>query len=107
MRARDSAEEIGRRQKGEDIAAVSRSVSKVSRAVNQAKSTDGLNLVQANGPGAQQSVAHFHVHVLPRKQGGVADRLRFPRFPKLGRRRNARLRPHPHRGTATNLILMK
>ena len=29
---------------------------------------------------------------------GVADRLSFPRFPsKLGRRENARLRPHPHR----------
>jgi histidine triad (HIT) family protein len=38
-------------------------------AVNQALSPDGLNLVQANGPGAQQSVAHFHIHVLPRKQG--------------------------------------
>ena len=29
---------------------------------------------------------------------GVADRLRFPRFPsKLGKRGNARLRPHTHR----------
>ena len=29
---------------------------------------------------------------------GFADRLRFPRFPsKLGRRGNARLRPHTHR----------
>ena len=29
---------------------------------------------------------------------GVADRLRFPRFPsKLGKPGNARLRPHPHR----------
>jgi transposase InsO family protein len=29
---------------------------------------------------------------------GSADRLRFPRFPsKLGRRGNARLRPHTHR----------
>jgi histidine triad (HIT) family protein len=53
----------------EALAAVSRSVSKVARAVNQALSPNGLNLVQANGPGAQQSVAHFHIHVLPRKQG--------------------------------------
>ncbi len=53
----------------ETLAAVSRSVSKVAWAVNQALSPDGLNLVQANGPGAQQSVAHFHIHVLPRKQG--------------------------------------
>ena len=51
------------------FAAVSRSVSRVARAVNQALSPAGLNLVQANGPGAQQSVAHFHVHVLPRKRG--------------------------------------
>ena len=28
---------------------------------------DGLNLVQANGAGAAQSVPHLHVHVLPRK----------------------------------------
>jgi histidine triad (HIT) family protein len=26
-------------------------------------------LVSANKPGAQQSVAHFHIHVLPRKRG--------------------------------------
>jgi hypothetical protein len=31
---------------------------------------------------------------------GFADRLRFPRFPsELGKRGNARLRPHTHRGT--------
>jgi histidine triad (HIT) family protein len=53
----------------EAFAAVARSVSKVARAVNQALSPVGLNLVQANGPGAQQSVRHFHVHVLPRKRG--------------------------------------
>jgi histidine triad (HIT) family protein len=53
----------------EAFAAVSRSVIKVARAVNQALSPVGLNLVQANGPGAQQSVRHFHVHVLPRKRG--------------------------------------
>ena len=53
----------------EAFAAVSRSVIKVARAVNQALSPRGLNLVQANGPGAQQSVRHFHVHVLPRKPG--------------------------------------
>jgi len=53
----------------EALAAVSRSVSKVARAVNQALSPVGLNLVQANGPGAQQSVAHFHVHILPRNSG--------------------------------------
>jgi histidine triad (HIT) family protein len=53
----------------EDLAAVSRSVSRVARAVNKALSPEGLNLVQANGRGAHQSVKHFHVHVLPRKLG--------------------------------------
>ena len=26
-------------------------------------------MVQANGPGAHQSVKHFHIHVLPRRLG--------------------------------------
>jgi diadenosine tetraphosphate (Ap4A) HIT family hydrolase len=79
----------------------------MSRAVNQAKSTDGLNLVQANGPGARQSVAHFHVHVLPRKQGGVADRLRFPASRSSEGGEMLAFAHIPHRGTPTNLILMK
>ena len=53
----------------EAFAAVSRSVSRVARAVNQALSPVGLNLVQANGPSAGQSVAHFHMHVIPRNRG--------------------------------------
>jgi histidine triad (HIT) family protein len=63
------------------FAAVSRSVARVARAVNQAVSPDGLNLVQANGPAAQQSVAHFHVHVLPRRRG---DELKLNWSPKAG-----------------------
>src|SRR5229473_8352617 len=51
----------------EALSAVARSVRKVARAVNLAISPEGLNLVQANGEGAQQSVKHFHVHVLPRE----------------------------------------
>ena|ERR1700693_1037925 len=58
----------------EAFAAVARSTRKVARAVNLAISPEGLNLVQANGEGAQQSVKHFHVHVLPRKLG---DRLKL------------------------------
>jgi len=53
----------------EPFAAVSRTVVKVANAVNKAVSPDGLNLVQSNGPGAAQSVPHFHVHVLPRTLG--------------------------------------
>jgi len=50
------------------FAAVGRSVIKVATAVNKALSPDGINLLQANGPGAGQSVFHFHVHVLPRRR---------------------------------------
>jgi len=53
----------------EAFVAVARSVHKVARAVNRALSPEGLNLVQANGEGAKQSVNHFHIHVLPRKLG--------------------------------------
>jgi histidine triad (HIT) family protein len=42
---------------------------RVARAIQQAVQPDGLNLVQANGSGAAQSVDHFHVHVLPRRVG--------------------------------------
>ncbi len=53
----------------EAVAAVARAGAKVAKAVNQAVAPDGLNLIQANGKGAAQSVAHFHIHVLPRRLG--------------------------------------
>ena len=42
-------------------------VQKVASAVRATLNPDGINIVQANGPGAAQSVAHFHWHVLPRR----------------------------------------
>jgi histidine triad (HIT) family protein len=42
---------------------------RVARAIEAALRPDGINLVQANGPGAAQSVFHFHVHILPRRTG--------------------------------------
>ena len=53
----------------ETFGAVARTATKIASAVNKAVSPDGLNLVQSNGPGAAQSVPHFHVHVLPRRLG--------------------------------------
>lgn len=50
-----------------DFAATARTTAKVANAVNAAVQPDGLNLIQSNGPGAAQSVAHFHIHVLPRR----------------------------------------
>ena len=49
------------------FAAAGRTVIKVAKAVQAALTPDGINLLQANGPGAGQSVFHFHIHVLPRR----------------------------------------
>ena len=40
---------------------------RVAQAVQAELQPDGLNLLQANGPGAAQSVPHLHLHVLPRR----------------------------------------
>lgn len=45
---------------------------RAARAVQKTLAPDGINILQANGPGAKQSVFHFHVHVIPR---GMDDGL--------------------------------
>jgi histidine triad (HIT) family protein len=45
---------------------------RAARAIEKRISPDGINLIQANGPGAAQSVMHFHIHILPRKFGDEA-----------------------------------
>jgi histidine triad (HIT) family protein len=52
-----------------DLAAVMATVRKVATAIEKTVKPDGLNLLQANGPGAAQSVFHFHMHILPRRNG--------------------------------------
>ena len=42
---------------------------RVAAAVKKTVEPDGINLAQANGPGAGQSVPHFHIHILPRLNG--------------------------------------
>jgi len=44
-------------------------VQRLARAVEKTVSPDGINILQANGPGAAQSVFHLHMHVVPRKNG--------------------------------------
>ena len=51
------------------LTATARTAARIAKAVNAALKPDGLNLVQSNGPGAAQSVGHFHLHVLPRRLG--------------------------------------
>ena len=49
-------------------AALFQSTVRVARAVRQVSGCPGLNLVQTNGKVGQQSVFHFHLHVVPRFQ---------------------------------------
>lgn len=50
------------------LGAVAQTAQRVSRAVMKALSPFGLNLVQANGEGAAQSIPHLHIHVIPRQR---------------------------------------
>jgi histidine triad (HIT) family protein len=50
-------------------AAVMRTATHVARALKTAFAPDGVNLFQANGAAAEQTVFHFHIHVLPRRHG--------------------------------------
>ncbi|MFP4038605.1 MAG: HIT domain-containing protein, partial [Candidatus Nanohaloarchaea archaeon] len=34
---------------------------------------DGVNLLNASGESAQQSISHFHFHLVPRKEGENLD----------------------------------
>ena len=51
------------------IAATVMTAKKVAAAVDKTLNPQGLNLLQCNGPAAAQSVLHFHMHVLPRRDG--------------------------------------
>ena len=50
----------------EDLRAAIATAKKVAGAIRKALNPDGLNLLQANGAAAFQSVPHFHLHLIPR-----------------------------------------
>ena len=73
----------------DEQAAIFRATVRVARAVREASGCAGLNLVQANDPVGQQTVSHFHIHVLPRFAGdgivlrwdnALADRVELDRL---------------------------
>ena len=49
-----------------DLAAAITTAQRVARALRTALRPDGLNMLQANGAAAFQSVPHFHLHLIPR-----------------------------------------
>ncbi len=48
------------------VAATAIGVRRLARAVEKIVKPEGINILQANGPGAKQSVFHLHMHVIPR-----------------------------------------
>ena len=63
------------------LAATASTAKRVAAAIAASLAPDGINLVQANGPGAAQSVFHFNLHVLPRRNG---DELKINWGPRPG-----------------------
>jgi histidine triad (HIT) family protein len=51
------------------LGAVALTAQKVAKAVMKELKPVGVNLLQANGEGAGQSVPHLHVHIMPRRKG--------------------------------------
>ena len=51
------------------LAAVARCAQKIAKAEMTVLKPAGVNLVQANGPAAGQSVPHLHIHIMPRRAG--------------------------------------
>lgn len=57
----------------EDISLTGRAfalAARIGAAQKKALGADGFNVVQNNGTAAGQTVFHFHIHVIPRKEGG-------------------------------------
>ncbi len=50
----------------DDLQAAIASAQRVALAIRDGLKPDGLNLLQANGAAAFQSVPHFHLHLIPR-----------------------------------------
>lgn len=53
----------------EDLQAAAATAKKVAEALKATLNPDGLNVLQANGKAAFQSVPHFHLHLIPRWEG--------------------------------------
>ena len=52
-----------------DLRAAIATAKRVAKAIREALRPDGLNLLQANGAAAFQSVPHVHFHLIPRFAG--------------------------------------
>ena len=65
----------------EDLTAVTLAAQRLSKRMKDVLGADGINLINACGAAAWQTVFHFHIHVVPRYED---DPLKLPWIPKPG-----------------------
>jgi histidine triad (HIT) family protein len=65
----------------EDLTATMLAARRLSRRMKETLGADGINLINACGAAAWQTVFHFHVHVVPRYED---DPLKLPWVPEPG-----------------------
>ena len=63
---------------GETLTQVMRTVKRVADHLTKNCGYDGVNLLNASGESAGQSVPHLHIHIVPRKAGDGIDA--WPKF---------------------------
>jgi len=54
----------------DDLTAIHLASKKIIQAIKAALNPSGVACVQLNGPGANQVVLHYHLHLVPRMAGG-------------------------------------
>lgn len=52
-------------------AAVGRVLPRIAQAVMRATGAKAYNVLQNNGAGAHQAIAHVHFHIIPKEEGGA------------------------------------
>ena len=65
----------------EDLSATMLASQRLARRMKEALEADGINLINACGAVAWQTVFHFHIHVVPRYED---DPLKLPWIPEPG-----------------------
>jgi histidine triad (HIT) family protein len=65
----------------DDLAATTLAAQRLAKRMRDVLGTDGINLINACGAAAWQTVFHFHMHVVPRYSD---DPLKLPWIPQPG-----------------------
>jgi histidine triad (HIT) family protein len=66
---------------GADLTATTLAAQRLARRAKDVLGADGINLINACGAAAAQTVFHFHIHVVPRYEG---DPIELPWVPTPG-----------------------